>query len=140
MTRNGANTGLRELAQKLVDHELSLLPASADDNKGKQRVIERLLSSLVPLVGRVGFCSLLARALTLAKREYPALREVRVREDCTLEGLPDGAPDAVGVLILHLIGLMTTLMGETLTLRLLRNAWPELPTLQQSSVEQSKHE
>lgn len=140
MTRNGTDNGQWELAKQLVAYQDSLGAPSVSDDSGKQPVIERLLPSLLPLVGKVGFCSLLARALTLAKRESPALRGVRVREDCTLEGLPEDASAAVGVVIAHLIGLMTTFMGETLTLRLLRNAWPELPGLQLGSMEQSDHE
>ncbi len=140
MTRNGTNHEGWELARQLVAHEDSLRPASAGDSAGNQPVLERLLPALIPLVGRAGFCSLLARALTLAKRESSTLREVRVKEDCTLEGLPDDASASVSIIIAHLIGLMTTFMGETLTLRLLRNTWPELPALQQNPVEQNKHE
>lgn len=137
--RNGTDRQW-ELAEQLVAYEYSPDAASAGEDSGKQPVIARFLLSLTPLVGKGGFCSLLARALTLAKRESLALREVRVKEDCTLEGLPEDASAAVGKVIAHLIGLMTTLMGETLTLRLVRNAWPELPAFKQSSVEENKHE
>ena len=99
--------------------------------------MEKLLPSLVPLIGKLGSSSLIARALALAKRQTPELREVRIVDNCNLEGLPEHATDAVATLIGHLIGLLTTFMGETLTLRLLQNAWPELPTLQSGKVEQS---
>lgn len=140
MMRNGTNNEQWKLAKELVDYELSLCPVSTGSNGGRHPVIEKLLPSLIPLVGKTGLCSLLARALTLAKRESPELRQVRVREDCTLEGLADNASDAVSVLIAHLIGLMTTFMGETLTLRLVRNAWPELRGSNRAQWRKGNHE
>lgn len=139
MTRNGTNAGQRELAQHLVKYEECLRPGSAADVSGTQPVIERLQPFLVPLVGKVGFSSLLARALTLAKRESPSLREVRIEADCRLNGLTGDNSSEMVVLIAHLIALLTTFMGATLTIRLLRNAWPELPSLQGDSVEQINH-
>jgi hypothetical protein len=106
----------------------------------KQPVISKLLPSLTPLVGRLGFCSLLERALTLAKRENSDLVDVRVTPDCLLENLPSEPADAIGTLTTHLIGLLGMFMGDTLTLRLLRNSWPELPALQEGRVEQSEHD
>ena len=139
MTRNGTKADQRALAQELVEHEERLRLGPAVDASGSQAVIERLQPTLVPLVGKAGFSSLLARALTLAKRESPSLRDVRIEDDWRLNGLSDDSSGMV-VLIAHLIGLLTTFMGETLTLRLLRNAWPEIPSLQEDSVEQINHE
>ena len=139
MTRNGTKADQRALAQELVEHEERLRSGSAADTSGRQAVIERLQPTLVPLVGKAGFSSLLTRALTLAKRESPSLRDVRIEDDWRLNGLSDDSSGMV-VLIAHLIGLLTTFMGETLTLRLLRNAWPEIPSLQEDSVEQINHE
>lgn len=140
MTRNGTRTGQRELAQQLVEYEECLLHSRAADESGRQAVIERLQPSLVALVGKAGFSSLLARALTLAKRESPSLRDVRIEDDCRLDGLLVDDSSGMVVLLAHLIGLLMTFTGETLTLRLLRNAWPELPSLQKDSVEQINHE
>lgn len=137
MTRNGTKAGQRDLAQQLVEYEDRFRP---DDASQTQPVIERLKPSLVPLVGKMGFCSLLARALMLAKRESPFLRDTRIEDDCRLNGLPADDSSGMVVLIAHLIGLLTTFMGQTLTLRLLRNTWPELPSLQEDSVEQINHE
>ena len=140
MTRNGTKTGQRELAQQLLEYEECLRPGSGANASGRQPVIEALQPSLVALVGKAGFSSLLARALTLAKRESPSLRDVRIEDDCSLNGLLGGDSSGMVVLIAQLIGLLTTFMGETLTLHLLRNAWPELPSLQKDSVEQINHE
>ena len=140
MTRNEIKARQRDLAQQLVDHEASLRPRSAADVSERQPVLVRLQPSLVPLVGKLGFSSLLTRSLTLAKRESSLLRDVGLGDDCRVEGLAGGDLSGMVVLITHLIGLLTTLMGETLTLHLLRNTWPELPSLQERSVEQNDHE
>lgn len=112
--------------------------ASGNGPVGSNEVIERLLPTLVPLVGQVGYCSLLARALALAQRETPALRDVRVEGDCTLQGFSAEAAEGDEFLIAKIIELLATFVGETLTIRLLRNVWPELPELKTSSGEQER--
>jgi len=67
------------------------------------------------------------RALTLAKREASILDGVQVKEDGSLEGLTGEAMEQGEVLVAHLIGLLETFIGEALTLRLLHDAWPDLP-------------
>ena len=97
------------------------------------RVCEKLRRPLSTLAGTAGFRSLLARALALAKHEDRALDSVQVKEDGTLEGLDGEAAQAGTVLIAQLVGLLATFVGETLTLRLLRDAWPDLPGLELNS-------
>ena len=85
-------------------------------------------------MGNVGFRTLLTRSLSLAAAEAIWLRAVRVSADGTFEGLdpPEGQLDqkmiAVGkvVLLAELFGLLVAFIGESLTLRLLGDIWPEL--------------
>jgi hypothetical protein len=82
-------------------------------------------------VGSAGYSSLLQRALTLAKREFPALTGVEVMADGSLGDLEDTAPSS-SVLVAHLLQLLITFIGEALTLTLLLNIWSELDGLEES--------
>ena len=65
------------------------------------------------------------RSLTLARREAPALSAVQVNPDGSLEGLEGEAAQVNVVLVAHLLGLLTTFIGETLTMQLLHGVWPD---------------
>jgi hypothetical protein len=77
-------------------------------------VCDKLRHPFATLVGIAGFSSLLARALTLAKREAPDLGGCEIKSDGSLEGLNGEAAQSGAVLIAHLIGLMITFIGESL--------------------------
>jgi hypothetical protein len=60
------------------------------------------------------------------------LQRVKVDVDGSLKGLEpvvadasNGGGDAALAVIAHLLGLLVTFVGEPLTLRLVRNAWPD---------------
>jgi len=117
----------RELAQRLLAYEeVEANPAMAD-RYAVYRVCDKLRRPLTTLAGAAGFRSLLARALTLAKQESPALGAWEVKADGSLEGLNEEESPSGAVLIAHLIGLMITFIGESLTLRLLHDVWKDLP-------------
>jgi len=97
------------------------------DTQAVCRVCDNLRRPLSTLAGAAGFRSLLARALTMAKRESPALGGWEVKEDGALEVLNGEVTPSGAVLIAHLVGLMITFIGESLTLRLLHDVWPDLP-------------
>ena len=91
------------------------------------QVCDKLRRPLSTLVGAAGFRSLLARALTLAKQESPAISAWEVEPDGSLHALNGDAAQSGAVLVAHLIGLMITLIGESLTLRLVHDVWRDLP-------------
>jgi hypothetical protein len=97
------------------------------DTQAVCRVCDNLRRPLSTLAGAAGFRSLLARALTLAKQESPVLGAWEVKSDGSLQVLNGDAAHSGAVLIAHLIGLMITFIGESLTLRLLHDVWPDLP-------------
>lgn len=117
---------LREAAERLLKIEgaggrgTRKLPAAA-------LVSERLRRVLSTLLGAAGFKALLARAVTLAKAEVPALRAVQVQADSSLVGLSesDDLQDGDVVLIAHILGLLVTFIGAALMLRLVNDAWPK---------------
>jgi len=97
------------------------------------RACAKLQAPLSKFTGLAGFSSLLSRALVLAKAEVPALKVVQVGPDGSLAGFDqikqdrDAGELAKGrvVLLAHLLGLLGTFIGESLTLRLARDAWPD---------------
>lgn len=95
------------------------------------RVCEKLRTSLTRFAGADGFASLLRRSLALARAEVPSLNRITVSPDSTMEGLEalaaeesDGGVPAAAALTAHLLELLVTFIGEPLTLRLVREAWP----------------
>ncbi len=116
------------LAERLLGYEIDL-----GDEPAAFRVCEKLRQVLGKLLGTAGFQALLARALTLARAEAPALRAVKINAQGSLEGLSQLEPRARGgrvskgevVLVATLLRLLVTFIGEALTQRLVEDAWPE---------------
>ncbi|MGD0443576.1 MAG: hypothetical protein ABSA39_06530 [Edaphobacter sp.] len=127
MTRSADAPTTRELAQRLLAHEAVDAGGAVPDTQAVCRVCDKLRRPLTTLAGAAGFRSLLARALTLAKQESPVLGAWEVKPDGSLQSLSGEAAQAGAVLIAQLIGLMITFIGESLTLRLLHDVWPDLP-------------
>ena len=82
-------------------------------------------------MGVSGFRALLARAVILAKREAPDLSGVKIHEDGSFDGLAearsDEAAEAYAFVFVQLLGLLVTFIGEPLTLKLVRDLWPDVP-------------
>ncbi len=126
MTNRGSPT-LREFAQDLLESEATS-PHRATAGTAADRVCEKLRRPLSTLAGDNGFHSLVQRALTMAKREVPALRGVHVGRNGALIGLAALEPRALEAtaelsLITHLLELVASFIGEELTMSLVRDAW-----------------
>jgi len=124
----------RDYAQRLLAYEATANgPCAAKD--AASRVTKKLRRALVTLAGARGVHALLSRSLTLAKRETPILTLLRVRPDGSIEGLNEVSElhsdaevgEAVVILIAQWLGLLSAFIGESLTVHLLREAWPDLP-------------
>jgi len=139
---------------KMRDLALSLMACEANASKTSEpaeltilRVYEKLRRSLGEFAGTAAFRSLASRALAMARSEVPSLRAVQVAEDGALQGLGHGPEHRLGefgpqidfeedrpggqrtgddgiAVIARLLGLLLIFLGEPITLRLLRNAWP----------------
>jgi hypothetical protein len=131
---------MRALAQCLLTYEAIAGKTSESMEAVTLRVYEKLRQSLGVFAGAAGFHSLASRALALARSEAPSLSAARVTEDGSLEGLGEFKPeikiekDRAGeirsgdegvILIARLLGLLLVFLGEALTLRLLKDAWPD---------------
>jgi hypothetical protein len=137
----------RDLAQRLLTYEANGGKTSEPVESTILRVYEKLRQSLGEFAGTAAFHSLASRALAMARSEMPGLRAVQVSANGALEGLGQGLgrglsefgpqidleKDGAGehrvgdegiAVIARLLGLLLIFLGEPITLRLLRNAWP----------------
>lgn len=124
---------MRDLARRLL-----AASQTASDPHVHEAVLvsEKLRISLTKFAGADGFASLQRRALVLARAVVPSLQSVKVGADGRLEGFEQIAADtgtgaggavegeAAVAITAHLLGLLVTFIGEPLTLRLVRDAWP----------------
>ncbi len=119
---------IRDLARRLLALEAPLdtrLQATGGD---AIRVCEKLRVPLAKLAGKAGYHSLISRAIAIAKANAPALGPVEVRLDGSLEGfdkIGENDADAGVAVLVHLLDLLVTFIGEPVTLGMVRDAWPD---------------
>ena len=126
---------MRDFAERLIAFETRGNSSSKTKTPAAFLVDEKLRPHLATLLGNIGFRALLSRALALANAEVPWLRAVHVNADGSLEGLdaleaqvkPEEMAEGKIVLLAQLLGLLVAFIGETLTLWLVREAWPTMP-------------
>ena len=124
-----ATPKLRIYAERLIANEMSRNASSKSTPTAAFVVMETLGPHFGALMGTAGFRALLSRSLMLANAEVTWLRDLRVREDGSFEGLDEleaqAKPEEIAaggiVLLARLLGLLVTFIGEDLTLRLLSN-------------------
>jgi hypothetical protein len=123
----------RDLAQRLIAYEAAADTSSAITEAVILRVHDKLRQSLSAPAGIVGFQSLASRALVLAISEAPSLSGAQITADGSLQGISKVEPQSDAhqnredgvMLIAHLLGLLSTFVGDGLTLRLVQDAWPD---------------
>ncbi|HEY3052682.1 MAG TPA: hypothetical protein VGK04_04760 [Thermoanaerobaculia bacterium] len=124
-------------AQKMIVSVLRHRAGSGGDAPAvaaaARRAYDELAFALAPLIGNAGVDALLARALHLTQREYPSdpvgreqSAELLDRVSLWLERQDSAiATDAAAAMFAAFAALLATLIGEPLTKRYLRKAWPE---------------
>lgn len=132
--KSRATPRMRAFAERLIAFE-------AKENKSSEQkiplafvVCEKLRRALTTPLGSSDFRFLLSRALALANTEVAWLRAVHVKADGSLEGVEDiveqvdlGKIAEGGVaLIAQMFGILGVLIGEAMTLHLMREVWPKL--------------
>lgn len=130
------SSSIRNLSRRLLAIEAAGQTATDALVHEAVRVCEKLRLSLTRFVGADGFAALQRRAIVMARAEVPSLQHITVNPDGSLEGLEDlvadatnsgkGGTDEAAAIIVHLLGLLVTFIGEPLTLRLVRDAWPDV--------------
>ncbi len=128
------NPQMRDFAERLIAYETRGNKTSGTKTPAAFPVCEKLRPHLATLMGNTGFRTLLSRALARAEADVPSLRAMQVKADGSLAGLdklevqadPEELAKGGVVLVTQLLGLLVAFIGETLTLRLVREIWPKL--------------
>jgi hypothetical protein len=143
------NAALRQLALKTLAQHAGPAAGGEALAAAARRAYDDLARVSAPLIGQVGVDALTGRALHLAQREYPWLVHTREGTPARTERTPGTPPpeqaegpfaqvivglegqdpavaaEAAGAVLATLTGLLVTFIGEPLTARLLRKAWPD---------------
>ena len=119
------SSSMRDLAGRLLALEAASPTATDAPAHEAVQVCAKLQISLTRFAGPDGFTALLRRALALARTDVPLMQSVKLTADDRLEGLDQGGTEAAIAIIAQLLGLLATFIGEPLTIRLVREAWPD---------------
>ena len=130
-----ASPAIQNLARQLLAGEAARSDAPHGDVDQAVRACEKLRVPLTKLAGAAGFSSLLSRALALASRQAPSLQRLRVEPGGLLAKVDENSPEldeeqslhTGEVLVAELLRLLIALIGQALTLTLVREAWPDVP-------------
>jgi hypothetical protein len=137
---------VEEFARRLLAYEAASATTSDQSRLVGFQGCEKLRPALGKVIGLVGFRTLLSRALVIASRTTSRLRSLQVKDDGSLSGLEEYrakleshtvAEDEV-ILLSQLLALLITFIGAEVTLRLLRDIWPEMKNL--NFAEDNHHE
>ena len=100
-----------------------------------RRLCEHFAGQLTPLIGDAGVAAICARSLHVTQRKVPGFAPVRASAQgdapfallqVSLEQQDPAAATAAAVALLATVSeLLALFIGESLTTRLLREAWPE---------------
>jgi hypothetical protein len=100
-----------------------------------RRLCEHFARQLSPLVGDAGVAAIYARSLHLTQRQFPRLAPDRTsdqddgpfaRAQLFVEHQESDVATEAAVAVLTTVGeLLASFIGESLTTRLLREAWPD---------------
>lgn len=126
------------LAARIVADEAQRVPPTAHDAALILQVCDKMHPSLSRLAGSISYRALLSRALALAKPRAKTLDALRFEADGRLVFDPEDPaaeflnPDTVRqdaiILITAFLSLLILLIGEVLTVRIIRQVWPEVKT------------
>jgi hypothetical protein len=125
---------LRQAIQRALTREAGTAADAKAVATAALRVYATLAGQLALLIGEGGVKALTARSLHLVQRDFPWLAEAQetdpskgpfARLGFSLERQePAVATEAAAAALATLGGLLETLIGEALTMRVVRAAWP----------------
>ena len=129
------NPAHQELAGWLLEREIGDRDGLDAEVEAAELVCCKLSRRLAKLVTPAGAQAVLARALYLARAEFPFLEGVQVGSspEVCLEGLRESAEGVepvqaragLALALASAVGLVATFIGDELTLRLVRDVWPD---------------
>ncbi len=132
-----ATSKLKQFARRLLSLEMESSKPADVKNSAAFHVCEKLRVPLAKFMGTGGFRALLSRALALAGAEVLWLRTLQIKADGSFEGLDEleekfkanAVAEGEVVLVARLLELLITFIGPELTLRVVRDIWPETDDL-----------
>ena len=126
---------LRQLALRVLAHHAGPAASAEVFAGAAHRAYDDLARVSAQLIGQAGVDALTSRAVHLAQQEYPWLVHRREAEQpegpfaqvvvCLKRQDPVVASEAAGSVLATLALLLVTFIGESLTMQLLRKAWPD---------------
>jgi hypothetical protein len=126
---------LRQLALNVRAQHAGPVAGAKELATAAHRAYDDLARVSAPLIGQAGVDALTGRALHLVQREYPWLVPTGETEPadgplaqvmfCLERQDPAVATEAAGAVFATFTDLLVTFIGEPLTMRLLRQAWPD---------------
>jgi hypothetical protein len=126
-----------DVARWLLAHELGAARDPGALAAAAERVCRKLSGPLARLITLVGYQALMARALHLAKGSFPFLTGVQTGsgpDECLpplterIQGIDSTEVyNGLAAVFAHVIGLLTTFLGDDLTRHLLADIWPDIP-------------
>jgi hypothetical protein len=125
---NTPSPAIQNLARQLLADEPARVEHANGDPGRAVQAVAKLRVPLAKLIGAAGFSSLLARALSLAQRQAPSLKGVRVQPNGSLVGFDAvhrDSSDGGVILVAELLDLLVTFIGQPMTLSLVREVWPD---------------
>jgi hypothetical protein len=127
-------TTRERLFQRLLAREAGTDADARTIAAAARRLCERVAQQVSPLIGDAGVAAICARSLHLTQQQFPSVAPLRSSEDDTpftrvqasLERQEAVVATKAAVTVLTTAGeLLASFIGETLTTRLLREAWPD---------------
>jgi len=113
-----------ELAQRLITLEGANDLSSNPKSDAAIRVFEKLRIVLIRFGGEDGYMALLRRAIALTRIKDPSLQDFTLSKDGSIASLEQISHETSLTLTTHLLHLMNTFIGQSLTLSLLNDVWP----------------
>jgi hypothetical protein len=129
---SGTNTAQVARAKRLLALEGDAGSSSAGCAAAAWSLYEKLNARLAPLLGAAGVQALFVRSAKLAQADFPSLAEVATPDGMKKLGAglqalePADATEVAATLFGTFLELMTTFIGERLTVLILRSAWPTI--------------
>ena len=124
------------LRQQLIKHRMAQ-PSEKEVADTAIDLWEKIATQIISIIGEEGFDSLYARSVSLTRSTYPWFAAVLPRSKIdqrftdlkiSFEGqTPEQASIANSQLLITFTDILASLIGEQLTIRLLRLAWGEDP-------------
>ena len=125
---------MRHFAKQLIAYEAESDPQSAHEGPIAFSVIDKLSPHFITLMGNYGFQVMLERALAQAGKEVTWLGKISVNHEgpfCQLSELKEPMAAEIifegkVVFIAYVLEQLITFLGESFTLRMLRDVWPKV--------------